>query len=55
MIHYTHNTLNIITMMGWYNGYGGGLGFGGGITMLLMWVVLILAIAALWKYLRGKK
>ena len=32
-----------------YSGYGGWMVFGG-LTMILFWVILILAIAALWKY-----
>ncbi len=39
-------------MMGYYYGM---MGYGlGGITMILFWVLMILAIAALWKYLSKK-
>jgi len=43
---------------GMMNGdYGYGMGWGGawlgGITMILVWALLVLGIMALWKYLRG--
>lgn len=51
MMNYFYN------MMGYGNGYGTGFGFGIGssITMLLCWVLMILGIVALWKYISGKK
>lgn len=37
------------------SGYGAGIGAGfGWVTMLLLWAVLILGIAALWKYISKK-
>lgn len=37
-------------------GYGYGMGWGGawlgGVTMILVWALLVLGIMALWKYLR---
>jgi len=38
-------------MIGYYNNM---MGFGGGITMILVWILLILGIAALWKYVSKK-
>lgn len=43
-------------MMGYYYntmGFGPGVG---GLTMILLWILLVLAIVALWKYINsGKK
>ncbi len=42
-------------MMNYYSGMmGGGAGFGFLITLLLIWTLLALAIAALWKYITKK-
>ncbi len=41
-------------MMGYYYnmmGFGSGVG---GITMILLWILLVLAIIALWKYINKK-
>ena len=40
-------------MMGWGGGYGGGWAFFGMVHMLLWWVLLILGIAVLLRWLAG--
>ncbi|MBI3045949.1 MAG: hypothetical protein HYY86_00170 [Candidatus Harrisonbacteria bacterium] len=45
-------------MMGWDGGYWRGYGLAGGgaglITTLLVWTILVLVIALLWKHLNKK-
>lgn len=39
-------------MMGYY--FNNMMGYGGSLTLILVWIVLILGIVALWKYITKK-